>query len=65
MCCPNCRWRRAVVPTSWLNNKHTIFGEVISGQDLVDRIANVIPKNPGDRPKTDIVVKKLSITTSP
>ena len=51
-----------VIPTTWLNNKHTIFGEVIAGQEIVDRVANVIPKNPGDRPKVDVVIKKLSIT---
>ncbi|MBL8912399.1 MAG: peptidylprolyl isomerase [Archangium sp.] len=51
-----------VIPTTWLNNKHTIFGEVIKGQDIVDRVANVIPKGPGDRPKTDVVVRKLTIT---
>ena len=27
------------VPTSWLNNKHTIFGEVTTGQEVVDAIA--------------------------
>jgi peptidyl-prolyl cis-trans isomerase-like 1 len=53
-----------VVPTAWLSGKHTIFGEVISGQDVVDRIANVIPKGPGDRPKTDVVIKKLTISTT-
>jgi peptidyl-prolyl cis-trans isomerase A (cyclophilin A) len=51
-----------VIPTTWLNNKHTIFGEVISGQEVVDRVANVIPKNPGDRPKVDVVIKKLTIS---
>lgn len=54
-----------VVPTNWLNNKHTIFGEVTSGQEVVDRMANVIPKGPGDRPKTDVVLKKLTISKSP
>ncbi|MCC6334082.1 MAG: peptidylprolyl isomerase [Myxococcales bacterium] len=54
-----------VIPTSWLNNKHTIFGEVISGQEIVERVANVIPKGAGDRPKTDVVVKKLSISKTP
>ncbi|MFZ5440908.1 MAG: peptidylprolyl isomerase [Myxococcota bacterium] len=53
-----------VVPTSWLNNKHTIFGEVVQGQDVVERVANLIPKGPGDRPKTDVVIKKLTISTS-
>jgi peptidyl-prolyl cis-trans isomerase A (cyclophilin A) len=54
-----------VVNTPWLNNKHTIFGEVISGQDIMDRVANVIPKGNGDRPKTDVVIKKLTISKTP
>ncbi len=28
------------VPTSWLNNKHTIFGEVVAGYDVVQKIEN-------------------------
>lgn len=52
-----------VVPTSWLNNRHTIFGEVIQGQDVVDRVANVIPKGAQDRPKKDVVVNSLTIAT--
>ena len=28
------------VPTPWLNMKHTIFGEVVSGYDVVDKIEN-------------------------
>jgi peptidyl-prolyl cis-trans isomerase A (cyclophilin A) len=51
--------------TPWLNNRHTIFGEVISGQDVVDRVANVIPKGAGDRPKTDVKIKKLTISNKP
>ena len=27
------------VPTDWLNHKHTIFGEVVTGQDVVDAVA--------------------------
>ncbi len=40
------------VPTSWLNMKHTIFGEVVSGYDFVTALekTNV---GPGDRPITD------------
>lgn len=53
-----------VAPTPWLNNRHTIFGEVTSGQDVVVRVANVIPKGDGDRPRTDVVIKKLTISKS-
>lgn len=53
-----------VIPTTWLNNRHTIFGEVVGGQDVVDRVANVIPKGPGDKPRTDVVIKKLTISKS-
>jgi peptidyl-prolyl cis-trans isomerase A (cyclophilin A) len=53
-----------VMPTPGLNNRHTIFGEVLSGQEVVDRVANVIPKGPGDRPRTDVVIKKLTISKS-
>jgi cyclophilin family peptidyl-prolyl cis-trans isomerase len=34
------------VPTDWLNGAHTIFGEVISGQDVVDRITVRDPQVP-------------------
>ncbi len=54
-----------VAATPWLNDRHTIFGEVISGQDIADRVANHIPKGPGDRPKTDVVIKKLTISKTP
>ena len=54
-----------VVPTPWLNNKHTIFGEVVTGQDLVKRVANDVPKGAGDRPRTDIRINKLTISTQP
>ena len=32
------------VPTTWLNNKHTIFGQVTGGQDLVGKIARMKEK---------------------
>jgi len=58
----SCQFFITVANTAWLNGKHTIFGEVVSGQDIIDRVANVVPKGPGDRPKTDIVIKKLTIS---
>ncbi|MFZ1752103.1 MAG: peptidylprolyl isomerase, partial [Caldilineaceae bacterium] len=39
-------------PTDWLNNLHTIFGEVVSGQEVLDQITrrdpNTNPETPGD-----------------
>jgi peptidyl-prolyl cis-trans isomerase A (cyclophilin A) len=52
-----------VVPTPHLNGGHTIFGEVVKGQEVADRIANEIPKGPGDRPKTDVRINNLGIST--
>ena len=41
-----------VAPTDWLNMRHTIFGEVISGYDVVEKIENT-PSGPGDKPLTE------------
>lgn len=48
------------VPTPWLTGKHTIFGEVIEGQEVVVAIGNV-PRGPGDKPITPVTIKKVTI----
>lgn len=49
-----------VAPTPHLNDRHTIFGRVVEGQDVVDAIANV-PRNSQDRPNEDVVIKSIKI----
>jgi peptidyl-prolyl cis-trans isomerase A (cyclophilin A) len=53
-----------VAPTTWLNRKHTIFGEVAdqSSRDVVDAIA-AAATGPGDRPVSDIVIETVEISS--
>jgi peptidyl-prolyl cis-trans isomerase A (cyclophilin A) len=49
-----------VAPTTWLDNKHTVFGEVVEGYDVVEKISNV-PKNSNDRPTKDVQIRSVTI----
>jgi peptidyl-prolyl cis-trans isomerase A (cyclophilin A) len=47
--------------TPWLNGKHTIFGEVVSGSEVVDAISHVKTRG-ADRPVEDVVLESVEIT---
>ena len=50
-----------VAATPWLTNHHTIFGQVIKGQDAVNKISTV-DRDAGDRPLKDIILKSVTIS---
>jgi peptidyl-prolyl cis-trans isomerase A (cyclophilin A) len=49
-----------VAATAWLTGNHTIFGEVIEGQDVADKIS-AVARGAQDRPKSDVVLEKIAI----
>jgi peptidyl-prolyl cis-trans isomerase A (cyclophilin A) len=49
-----------VAPTPWLTGNHTIFGEVVEGQDVVDKISKV-PRGRQDKPTKDVVLNSVQI----
>jgi peptidyl-prolyl cis-trans isomerase A (cyclophilin A) len=49
-----------VANTDWLTGKHTIFGEVVEGQDIVEKISKVA-RNGQDKPHKPVVIESLAI----
>ena len=50
--------------TSWLDGKHVVFGEVVEGYDVVDKIENV-PKGAGDKPSKTVKIVKSGELEAP
>jgi peptidyl-prolyl cis-trans isomerase B (cyclophilin B) len=48
------------VETPWLNGKHTVFGKVISGMEVVDKIENSAV-NQNDLPLTPVIINKIIV----
>ncbi len=49
-----------VAPTPWLTGNHTIFGEVVEGQDIADKISKV-SRGRQDKPNKDVVLNSVKI----
>jgi peptidyl-prolyl cis-trans isomerase A (cyclophilin A) len=56
-----CQFFVTVAETPWLNGKHTIFGQVTDGYDVVEAIAK-LPTGAMDKPSEDVVIERIDIT---
>ena len=52
-----------VADNNSLDTKHTVFGKVIEGMDVIQAIENVATEGP-DRPVEDVVIESITITES-
>ena len=55
-----CQFFITVAPTPWLTGKHTIFGDVVEGQEIVVKISKV-PRNSQDKPNKPLVLESVVI----
>ncbi|MGB7220251.1 MAG: peptidylprolyl isomerase [Vicinamibacterales bacterium] len=50
-----------LVPTPWLDNKHSVFGEITAGIEIVEKIGRTATSKPGDRPLKPISIQSVTI----
>jgi peptidyl-prolyl cis-trans isomerase B (cyclophilin B) len=47
----------------WLNGKHTVFGRVTDGMDVVDAISS-LPTDGMDKPREDVVIERVELAAA-
>jgi peptidyl-prolyl cis-trans isomerase A (cyclophilin A) len=49
-----------VAATPWLDNRHSVFGRVVEGQEIATKISQ-LPRDPQDRPRTPVILERVVI----
>jgi peptidyl-prolyl cis-trans isomerase-like 1 len=50
-----------LIPTPWLDGRHTVFGRVVNGMDVLKAIGKVKTTKPSDKPIETVFMKKVTI----